>query len=91
LIPKGNISLGANQTSTKIEWTWGVVNGDGTDGPNLAGTPSPFKPNPNVGAWQGTNIVGIAGQKYWVKAVFTWSDTANHVNTAVRGEVTLDP
>lgn len=77
-----------------MEWTWGIVQANGVDGPSLAGNPPPFIPNPRVGLppWQGTSILGNAGQKYWVKAVLTWKDaTGNHTNAPVRGEVTLDP
>ena len=92
IAPKGNITLGANQATVKIEWTWGVVNANGTEGPNLAGNPPPSINVPNVRAWQRANILSVAGQKYWVKAVFTWRDaTGNHTNLPVKGEVTLDP
>lgn len=88
VIPKGKITLGANQATVKLDITWGKVLATG-DGPQLG---SSFIANPNVGNWTGMFVPGDKGQKYWVKAVLTWHDAAgNHVNAAVRGEVTLDP
>lgn len=88
LVPKGTITLGANQAVINLSYTYRKVLATG-DGPQLGGS---FIPNARVGNWQGANIVGVAGQKYWVKAVLEWSDKDGpHVNQAVRGVVTLDP
>jgi hypothetical protein len=84
--------VGATQATVRVEWTWGVINANGTEGPSLAGTPPPFKPNPGAGGWTGAHIQGVAGQQYWVKAVLVWQDASGtHTNPPVRGLVTLDP